>query len=158
MSASSSSHVTSRCSEAAPSEADDECWVGEPEAISSVRRNRKSVAEQVKAHQWRRSRSLKEKAAPGPTSRSTLARSHSLRSGPLTSGRLLRAESGFSEASISPSASEVTLQLSVECLTLDEEVVAQLNQTPALRRLGMRTHLHGELVPKTQHQYSTNIS
>ena len=155
VSASSQSQVsmTSRRSDVTTSEADDEWWVGAPEAISSVRRPRKSVSEQAHAHQWKRSRSLKEKVAQVPTSRVSLSRSQSLRNGGAHAGRLLRAGSGFSEASVSPSASEVTLQLSVECLTLDADVAAQLNQTPAMRRLGMRAHLHGQLI-KTNFMYA----
>ena len=147
VSTSSQASVTSRRSDVTlTGEGDDEFWVGAPEAISSVRRPRKSIGEQQASarHQWRRSKSVKEKPARLNASCCSLSRSQSLRNGTSQIGRLIRTGSGISEASISPSASEQTLQLSVECLTLDAEMAALLNQKPTPRRLGGRLHQLGK--------------
>ena len=143
------------------------CWVGEPEAISSVRRARKPLAQQrSEQFAWKRSRSLKENSRSSASAAASasqtsftrgsgggvsLARSQSLRDGRCggrgsrralySPGRLSRTDSQSSDLSLcGGNIHEGTLQLSVECLTLDPAVEAELNRGPAHRCL--RRHLN----------------
>ncbi len=70
-------------------------WVGDPEAISSVRRPRKSVSRQRLEHQWNRSQSLKERPSSSRSElsvRSSVSRSHSMRENARRSPQTARGE------------------------------------------------------------------
>ncbi|KAK2145569.1 hypothetical protein LSH36_672g00005, partial [Paralvinella palmiformis] len=71
--------------EASP--ADESWWLGDPEAIQSIRRPRKSVAQLKMEHRWNRSHSVKERPVSRDTTpkRKSVNRSKSMREPPSTS-------------------------------------------------------------------------
>ena len=67
-----------------PSHGEDALWAGDPEAIQSIRRPRKSVAQLKLEHRWNRSHSVKERAVTKQqnTKPKSICRSKSMREPP----------------------------------------------------------------------------